>query len=52
MKYFVQVKFRELQMTPQKPRISKKKFILIIFRILHFSPQIFQIHPNKFTKKL
>jgi len=34
MKYFVQVKFREFEMTPKKLRISNF-FIVIIFQILH-----------------
>jgi len=49
MKYFVQVKFREFEMTPKKLRISKF-FIVIIFQILHFCPQNFQFDPNKFLK--
>jgi len=52
MKYFVQFKFRELKMT-HKNQEFQFFFILIIFQILHFGPQIFQkfqIDPNKFPK--
>jgi 2C-methyl-D-erythritol 2,4-cyclodiphosphate synthase len=44
MKYFVQVKFREFQMTSKKLRILNF-FIVIIFQTLHFGPQIFKLTP-------
>jgi len=40
MKYFVQVKFREFQMTPKRQEFQISSFV--IFQNLHFGPQIFQ----------
>jgi hypothetical protein len=48
MKYFLQIKFREFQMTP-KLRILDF-FIVISFQILHFGPQIFKLTPINFQK--